>query len=202
MPQLISIKIDQEDCNRLIAFLEEYCQDEESLQWGRQVIQLLKDAIININPNSSVSLIIDQFSWDKVDEAIRLIMTAYQYKYGSEENSEPHPHLAYQQIDHWGLKILGLFRYRVTMDKWEYLFIGNMSHSYSGKMSVLAPSVFQITNKGFELVTDFKNRPKNVSEEDAVGQFIASLGEQGWEMTGVGNSSERQHCLYFKRPKP
>jgi hypothetical protein len=83
------------------------------------------------------------------------------------------------------------------MQKWEYCVIGEITY-----FNVSGAAAYRCTNKGFELLTDFKNRQKGVSELAAVGQFITQLGEDGWEMTGVGNTSELWHCLYFKRPKP
>lgn len=85
------------------------------------------------------------------------------------------------------------------MQKWEYCVIGKITN---GRLDVSNPVAYRITNKGFELMSDFRNRQKGISELAAVGQFIAQLGEDGWEMTGVGNASEFYHCLYFKRPKP
>ena len=64
------------------------------------------------------------------------------------------------------------------------------------------PTAYRITNRGFELVTDFRNRPKGAFNETVVGQFIAQLGEEGWEMVGAGNEAAGVHCLYFKCPKP
>lgn len=57
------------------------------------------------------------------------------------------------------------------------------------------PRFYRLTAQGAELVTDFKNRPKGMSEADAVAQLIAQLGDEGWELVGV------DHILYFKRPK-
>ena len=50
-------------------------------------------------------------------------------------------------------------------------------------------------------VSEFKNRPKGVSEADAVAQLIAQLGDEGWEMVAAGNIGESTHSLYFKRLK-
>ncbi len=85
------------------------------------------------------------------------------------------------------------------MQKWEYLVMGDISLN-SGRPDC-RPTAYRITNKGFEIVSDFRNKPKGVSDADAVGQYIAKLGEEGWEMTGVGNTASAWHCLYFKRLK-
>jgi len=85
------------------------------------------------------------------------------------------------------------------MQKWDYLLVGDIS-LYDRKPDS-RPVVYRITNKGFELVSDFRNKPRGLSDADAVGQYIAKLGEDGWEMSGVGNTSSGWHCLYFKRPK-
>jgi len=83
------------------------------------------------------------------------------------------------------------------MQKWEYCVI----HGLSGTI-MYHPRCDRMTNKGVEYVTDFKSRPKGASEWDAVAQFIAQLGDEGWEMVGAGTTSDIVHSIYFKRPKP
>ncbi len=85
------------------------------------------------------------------------------------------------------------------MQKWDYLLVLGLYNYQRAKTNF--PKAYRITSKGFELVSDFKDRPNNISEEAAVGQFIAQLGEDGWEMTGAGNTNPSVHCLYFKRAK-
>ena len=82
------------------------------------------------------------------------------------------------------------------MQKWEYCTIHGL-----GNKKTSFPHYYRLTDKGFEPVTDFRKRPKGVSEADAVGHLIAQLGDEGWEMVGAGNVSESYHCLYFKRSK-
>ena len=96
------------------------------------------------------------------------------------------------------------------MQKWEYLVVKEM------KVDALmrVESVFKMTNKGLELVKQFYDKAyfKNAghslpgdavqSVPNAVAQYIAQLGDEGWEMVGGGNVSESSHYLYFKRPKP
>jgi hypothetical protein len=45
-----------------------------------------------------------------------------------------------------------------------------------------------------------------LAEEDALAAAIARLGDEGWELAGVGPVGPGQginyHYLYFKRPKP
>jgi len=85
------------------------------------------------------------------------------------------------------------------MQKWEYCII-------DGQRSIgtaYHPGYYRVTNIGFELVTDFSNRPKGVSESGAIGQLISQLGEEGWEMVGAGSIlAGSSHILYFKRPLP
>jgi len=90
------------------------------------------------------------------------------------------------------------------MQKWEYLVVSGMYHNME--------TVVKMTNKGLELVKQFIDKelplkypnnsypPSDVvqSTRDAVAQYIAQLGDEGWEMIGVGNNGE----IYFKRPKP
>jgi hypothetical protein len=82
------------------------------------------------------------------------------------------------------------------MQKWEYCVVSQI-HSSS---KVYHPKANRITSKGFEPMKDFSYRA-GLTEAAAVGQFIAQLGEEGWEMVGVGNTGEAYHCLYFKRLK-
>jgi len=87
------------------------------------------------------------------------------------------------------------------MQKWEYIVVGELSIGY-GRVKVDHPSAYHITNKGFELMTDFKDRLKEEYAENLVGQFIAQLGAEGWEIIGMGNTKQLYHCIYFKRPVP
>jgi hypothetical protein len=83
------------------------------------------------------------------------------------------------------------------MQKWEYCVIAGL-HTVEAIESL---KHYRVTKNGFELVTDFKKRPIGVSESDAVGQLIAQLGDEGWELVGAGNTGYL-HTLYFKRQKP
>lgn len=85
---------------------------------------------------------------------------------------------------------------RNAMQKWEYCVIDG----FQGGMTYY-PRCYRLTDKGFEFVSDFKDRPKDVSEQDAVGRFIAQLGDEGWEMVGAGVTGDFMHRVYFKRPK-
>jgi hypothetical protein len=90
------------------------------------------------------------------------------------------------------------------MQKWEYLVIkgfGFSNLSLTGGPFASYPKAYHLTKNGFELVNDFRNRPKDLSEVDAVGHYIAGLGEEGWELTGAGHTQESMHYLYFKRQK-
>lgn len=82
------------------------------------------------------------------------------------------------------------------MQKWEYCAISGLQG-----LQTSYPRMYLFTHNGMEIVADFKKRPKGVPERDAVGQLIARLGDEGWEMIGTGNIDEVMHCIYFKRPK-
>ena len=80
------------------------------------------------------------------------------------------------------------------MQKWEYLVIGGIRSTFN----TYYPKAYRITEKGRELLTDFKNLPGGTAEEDAVAQYIARLGMEGWEMVATGGD-QSYHCIYFKR---
>ena len=82
------------------------------------------------------------------------------------------------------------------MPKWEYCCIRAFDPANSDYAGF-----YRLTNKGSELVTEFKTRPKGVTRADAFAQLIAQLGDEGWEMVGAGNIAEQAHCLYFRRSK-
>jgi hypothetical protein len=84
------------------------------------------------------------------------------------------------------------------MQKWEYCVVSGIGRSADHRrFDTHYPCFSRLTSNGVESVTDFKNRPRGVSEWDAVAQLIAQLGDEGWEMVGADAAS-----LYFKRPKP
>ena len=69
------------------------------------------------------------------------------------------------------------------------------------------PGLYPMTVNGTEVITNFKDRPKNVSESQAVAQMIFQLGEDGWELTfgqyiGDLSSVNSRDYMWFKRPKP
>lgn len=88
------------------------------------------------------------------------------------------------------------------MQKREYMVVQGFYGYGNNSLDVAKPRGWRLTDAGRELVTDFKARPKGTTEMDAVAQFIARLGDDGWEMVGAGTMTENSHCLYFKRPKP
>ncbi len=91
------------------------------------------------------------------------------------------------------------------MPKWEYCLLKGVA-SRIGDLGLVTsyPRLFKITALGLESVTDFKDRPKDVSEVQAVAQKIFLLGEEGWEMIfyefSRGEDSKSQ--IWFKRQKP
>ena len=87
------------------------------------------------------------------------------------------------------------------MQKWEYLVVGNIDFYYGNLNDSGLTQVTLFSHNGWEIIKDFNILPKDVHKRDAFSQYIASLGEEGWEMVGAGNTSESRHCIYFKRPK-
>jgi hypothetical protein len=91
------------------------------------------------------------------------------------------------------------------VQKWEYaVILGISAEPGAGSMASWVatfhthdPRFYRLTAHGAELVTDFKKRPTGVSEVDAVGQLIAPLGDEGWEMVGSMGDT-----VWFKRLKP
>lgn len=92
------------------------------------------------------------------------------------------------------------------MQKWEYCVIEGLGWDEFSTFDRF--SLCKLTGKGLEVVATWetirKSLPKGskLTSEHAAAQFIAQLGEEGWEMAGVdGGGSAHCHCLYFKRPK-
>ena len=51
------------------------------------------------------------------------------------------------------------------MPRWEYILLTGVSFGGVGKeMEARYPSLYRMTSNGQELITDFKNRPKDVSD--------------------------------------
>ena len=87
------------------------------------------------------------------------------------------------------------------MPKWEYSVLRGLFNT-SNEWRVMYPRLYRFTGKGAQLVTDFQKRDPILTEQAAVAQMIAQLGEEGWEMFAVANDgSGSSHCLYFKRAK-
>ncbi len=85
---------------------------------------------------------------------------------------------------------------RSVVEKWEYCVLYGIGPTDKGKLCTYDPNLYRFTSKGYELVTDFKNRTQSITEEISVARVIALLGDEGWELVGIGNG------LWFKRPKP
>jgi len=91
------------------------------------------------------------------------------------------------------------------MQKWEYCAIAGVSKRGSG-LYPRYPALIQFTLQGCV------ERPIKGDEINLLAQTIAHLGEQGWEMVGTGahslgsslgsGTTETNHIIYFKRPKP
>lgn len=99
------------------------------------------------------------------------------------------------------------------MSRWEYLILTGILGGQTWFTKY--PRCFRLGGNGLELVTDFQYYKKAaIKEVDAVAAFIAKLGSEGWELTGVGSgvpiqaglvSTQDQgvwQTLYFRRLLP
>lgn len=75
------------------------------------------------------------------------------------------------------------------MQKWEYCSLWNHKAQF----------IHHLTEKGVEISKI--DIPKGTSEENVTAMVIAHLGNEGWELVGMGTISQFEHKLYFKRPK-
>jgi hypothetical protein len=80
------------------------------------------------------------------------------------------------------------------MQKWEYCKIIRVENYFS-----YHPLLFRFTINGEER-EDIPKNPQGMGKDDAIARVIAQLGEEGWELVGVGRY-DQTHTLYFKRPK-
>ncbi len=84
------------------------------------------------------------------------------------------------------------------MTKWECCLLRG-----ADGVGTFNPVLYRTTANGVELVTNFKDRPKGISEAQAVAQIISKLGEDGWEMISDETSVATEHAkIWFKRPRP
>lgn len=79
------------------------------------------------------------------------------------------------------------------MPAWEYCAVVGMYRN-ERKLEPAYPAVWYFTPHRIHIV-EIKGR-----EAEEVARIIAQLGQEGWEMVGAGNTGERSHALYFKRP--
>ena len=84
------------------------------------------------------------------------------------------------------------------MQKWEYCAIVGIKRDdldFRG----YHPRIWRFIGNGIEITRIDEN---TVSEDTTeLAKSIAQLGEQGWEMVGVGHSNHHdENILYFKRP--
>jgi hypothetical protein len=94
------------------------------------------------------------------------------------------------------------------MAKWEYCVLVGVSTSRDyTELHTHYPKLIRVTENGTELVTNFKDRPKNITESKSVAQMLFQLGEDGWELVfgqNFGEGGITQHddtSMWFKRPK-
>ncbi len=82
------------------------------------------------------------------------------------------------------------------MQKWEYCAIKGVA-SMSRDMHPNFPALWGFSVEGLKII-----EMKGKDEKEQVAHAIARLGEDGWEMAGVGADGEVSHIIYFKRSKP
>ena len=83
------------------------------------------------------------------------------------------------------------------MQKWEYCAKFRITTDIKGVPEPVETNLTYFLQEGPSVTTIGGNRSEN--ELIALARVIASLGVEGWEMVGCGNTAERSHCLYFKR---
>jgi hypothetical protein len=89
------------------------------------------------------------------------------------------------------------------MPKWEYCAIVGVSRASNSPLYPRWPQWVQFTSQG-HLAAKIGSSEKDELAE--LAKTIARLGEEGWEMVGtgthsLGNGTEINHIVYFKRPK-
>ena len=86
------------------------------------------------------------------------------------------------------------------MQKWEYCAVAGIKRDLR-KFRGISPEIWKFTINGIE-ETDIGENFKYVNEASAeTAKIIAQLGQQGWEMVGIGYSNHYdENILYFKRP--
>ncbi|MDP2937605.1 MAG: hypothetical protein Q8O86_14065 [Dehalococcoidia bacterium] len=83
------------------------------------------------------------------------------------------------------------------MQKWEYCAVVGVGQASSSRHLLPEyPALWHFAPDGCHL-TEIKGK-----EALEIAKTIATLGEEGWEMVGCGNTDVKRHTLYFKRPKP
>ena len=79
-------------------------------------------------------------------------------------------------------------------EKWEYCKImGVFSDRY------FHPKLVYLTSEGEKV--EALSGDDNIPELKKVAVRIAELGDEGWEMVGMGNTAEGVHSIYFKRKR-
>lgn len=78
------------------------------------------------------------------------------------------------------------------MQKWEYCTVGPITEHYGQPLADLA-------SRNYLNAEGAQAKVKLIT--DNLFLVISKLGEEGWEMVGCGNVGDKQHLIYFKRPK-
>jgi hypothetical protein len=79
-------------------------------------------------------------------------------------------------------------------EKWEYCRMEDLL----GDSFVAAKLIF-FTAVGEKM--ESLHAEENSSQRNIVAMRIAQLGEEGWEMAGMGITGQGSHAVYFKRRK-
>jgi hypothetical protein len=85
------------------------------------------------------------------------------------------------------------------MSQWETCVLTGVWGSQEHGFRTTRIRLYHFSAEGLELAKEVKGTfIDGRAEKDAAAQIIAELGNDGWELVGVGDGS----CLWFKRPKP
>lgn len=86
------------------------------------------------------------------------------------------------------------------MQKWEYCVVGPVKSNLQGDRSFWGhyPNLLYLRADGRSgRVIEGKAQ----EEAENLAKAVAELGDEGWELVGMGNVAENAHFLYFKRAK-
>ena len=93
------------------------------------------------------------------------------------------------------------------MQKWEYCTISGIRHRVGDKDEksfLVASYLYRFTDSGLGM--EKLAAPKGTASQNYVAATIARMGDDGWELVGIGTGYNQfgdipHDVLYFKRPK-